>query len=408
MNDFLIAGLLLAASIAANKFSHRLGIPALLMFLGLGMLAGEEGPGGIAFDSAETARTIGDYALAIILFTGGLDTSWRSIRPILGKGLALATVGVAVTTLIVGTFAWFVLGSFSTFDIGPRGLTWLQALLVAAIMSSTDAPAVFAQLRSGGVGLRGDLQPLLEFESGSNDPMAILLTTGILGMMGPDGDTLLGLVGLLARELVLGVVVGAALGAAAVTCLTRARLPAQGLYPLAAVSAALITVGCATMAGGNGLLAVYIAGLVIGNRLRPHRASILAFHDGLAWLAQIALFLMLGLLVNPSELLPLAGVATALSFFLILVARPLAVMVCLLPFRTPWRETTFVSWVGLRGSVPIVLATYPSAAGMAEADAIFNVVFFVVLISVIVQGLTLVPAARAVGVSAGRGPSARS
>ena len=229
--------------------------------------------------------------------------------------------------------------------------------------------------------------------------MAVLLTTGLLAMLGTQGGSIAELLVAVGRELVVGAGVGLAIGFAASAVLQRMTLPARGLFPVAALSAALLTVGAAELLGGNGLLAAYVAGVVIGNRLRSNREYVLAFHDGLAWLAQIGLFLMLGLLVNPSQLMPLAGVAVALALFLMLVARPLAVTSCLLPFRAPWRERTFVSWVGLRGSVPIVLATYPGSMGMGGADSLFSLVFFVVLISVVIQGTTLTRAARALGVA---------
>lgn len=395
----LIAGLLLLASVLVSRLSDRFGVPALLLFLIIGMLAGSEGIGGIDFESAEAARSVGTVALLVILFSGGLDTGWAEIRPVLARGLVLSTVGVCATTALVGAFAWLMLGAYSSFDIGSQGISWLDALLIAAIVSSTDAAAVFSVFRTSDVQPPRRMRSLLELESGSNDPMAVLLTTTILGMMtvGDVGAWRIGF-GLL-QQLVLGGAIGGAIGFAGAWLLGRIQLSAFGLYPIGALAVGLLAFGAADAFGGNGFLAVYVAGVVVGNMVRETlRGAIRRFHDGLSWLVQIGMFVVLGLLVFPSQLASVAWVALALAAFLMFVARPLAVLVCLVPFRTRRNEMAYVSWVGLRGSVPIVLATFPAAYGLPGADVLFNVVFFIVVTSVLVQGLTLVPCARWLGV----------
>ena len=391
---FIVTAILLLLSIISSKVSIKLGIPALLLFLTVGMLAGSEGIGGIEFDDPLLAKSIGDLALTLILFAGGLDTQWRQIRPVLWKGLTLSTVGVVLTMLLLGSFAWFVLGSFSSFDIGAEGITWLEGLLLGAIISSTDAAAVFSTLRSSNLALKGDLQPLLELESGSNDPMAVLLTTSLVNILTTSDASIINLGISLMQQLVVGSALGYGFGLGSVWVVNRLRLGTQGLYPVATLALALLTFGVTATFGGNGFLAVYITGLVLGNRHLVNREIILSFHDGLAWLMQITMFLLLGLLVFPTRLLPIAGVAVAMSLFLMFIARPLSVFLCLAFTRVSFGEKLFISWVGLRGSVPIILATFPLMAGITQADRIFNVVFFLVLTSVLIQGFSLAPLAR--------------
>lgn len=393
-STILAAGILLFAAVLVSKLSDRLGVPALLLFLAVGMLAGSEGIGGIAFDSPDLARAVGTTALVVILFSGGLDTNWSAVRPVLAPALVLSTIGVFSTTLLLGTFAWFVLGTFSTFDVGSDGVTWLEALLLAAIVSSTDAAAVFSVFRTSRVQPTAKMRYLLEFESGSNDPMAVLLTMAILGVLTQGEASILQVALVLLRELAVGGVVGIIFGIAGRWVLDHLRLSASGLYPILALSFGLMTFGLAYALGGSGFLAVYAAGVVLGNGLSANRESILGFHDGLSWLAQISMFIMLGLLVFPSRLIGVAGVSIALALFLMFIARPLSVVACLLPFRLKPNQLAYVSWVGLRGSVPIVLATFPISYGIEGADEVFNVVFFIVIISVTVQGLSLVPCAR--------------
>ncbi len=395
----LTAGVLLLAAVVVSRLSDKVGVPTLLLFLVLGMLAGSEGIGGIAFDSMGAAQSVGTVALLIILFSGGLDTDVAEIRPVLAPGLLLATVGVLLTAMLLGTFAWWMLGEYSSFDIGPKGLTWLQGLLLAAIVSSTDAAAVFSVFRTSDVQPRRRVRALLELESGSNDPMAVLLTTAILGLMTSGSGGAAGVALDLVVQLVVGALGGGAVGLAGAWGISRLKLSAQGLYPILALAIALLSFGIAEALGGNGFLAAYAGGLALGNRVDPAlREPLRSFHDGLSWLVQIGMFVVLGLLVFPSRLPAVAGVSVALALFLMFVARPLAVVTCLAIFRPAKGELAYVSWVGLRGSVPIVLATFPASYGIEGADAIFNVVFFIVVTSVLVQGLTLVPCARWSGV----------
>lgn len=374
----LAAAVLALLSIFANKATGRFGVPALLIFLIVGMLAGSDGPGGIHFDNFAQAQFVGVLALAFILFAGGLDTDMREVRPVAGRGLVLATVGVVLTAALVGAFAVFVLG----FD--P-----LTGMLLGAIISSTDAAAVFSVLRSRSVGLKGDLKPLVELESGSNDPMAVFLTIGLIRMITQPGASLLDLVPAFILQMGLGALAGVALGKAMPFLVNRLKLEYEGLYPVFTLAYVLLTYSLTTVAGGNGFLAVYLAGLVIGSSDFLHKKSLVRFHDGLAWMLQIAMFVVLGLLVYPSQLPGVIGMGLAVSGFLVLVARPVAVFLAMAPTRMALNEKAMVSWVGLRGSVPIILATFPLVAGVPNAELIFNLVFFIVLTSVVLQGSSL-------------------
>jgi cell volume regulation protein A len=391
---FIVAGILLFSGVLASKVAARFGIPALFLFLVLGMVAGSDGLGIVDFDNPTLTRNIGDFALVIILFAGGVDANWKQIRPVLGIGLTLATVGVALTMLILGTFAWFVLDTFSTFNIGPSGITWGEGLLIGAILSSTDAAAVFSILKSSGLTLQGQLQPLLELESGSNDPMAVLLTGSIVQVFTTANFSPLGLAETLLLQLTIGSLLGYGFGQAIVWMVRRLQLAVPGLYPIATLAILLFSFGITSQLGGNGFLAVYIMGIILGNAPIPYRELIVSFHDGLSWLMSISIFLMLGLLVFPSQLPEVTAVGLAIALFLMVVARPISVFLCLLPTRMTLKEKGFLSWVGLRGAVPIILATLPLTAGIAGADQIFNVIFFTVLVSVLVQGLSLPRVAR--------------
>ncbi|MBN1943522.1 MAG: potassium/proton antiporter [Phycisphaerae bacterium] len=395
----LVFGIFVLAGVFASRFSDTLGVPSLLLFLAVGMLAGSEGIGGIRFDSATKAQAVGTVALVVILFAGGLDTKWSDMRPVLLRGMLLSTLGVCLTTLLLGTFAWVMLGTFTTFDVGPTGLTWIEALLLAAVVSSTDAAAVFSIFRTRQVRIPRNLRCLLELESGSNDPMAVLLTTALLGGMTQAEGSKMGFFLVLLLQFALGGTMGVVVGFLGAWLTNRIRLATPGLYPILALSLGLVVFGAAEMMGGNGFLAVYTAGVVIGNRVKRFHETILSFHEGLSWLTQICMFIVLGLLVRPRQLLHVSGVATAMALFLMFVARPVSVAACLLPFRPKRKELAYVSWVGLRGAVPIILATFPASYGIPEADGIFNVVFFVVIASVLLQGLTLAPCARWLGVA---------
>lgn len=395
----LIAGLLLLSAVLAARASERLRVPALLLFLAVGMLAGSEGVGGLTFDSPEAAQAVGTAALAVILFSGGLDTRWAAIRPVLAPGLLLATLGVALTALLLGTVAWILLGSFTSFEVGADGLSWPEGLLLGVIVASTDAAALMAMFRGSGPQPIRRIRSLLEVESGTNDPAAIILTTLLLGLLtATEAHSASDVVLEVVVQVVVGTMVGASLGWLGALTANRLRLGTPGLYPILVIAVGLITFGLADLVAGNPYLAVYLAGLVLGNAMRERRELVLDVIDAFAWLAQIIMFLVLGLLVFPSQLWPVAPVAVALALTLMVVARPIAVFACLLPFRVAAPTATYVSWAGLKGAVPIVLATFPATAGLAAADEIFNVVFFIVVVSVLVQGLTLGRAAERLGV----------
>ncbi len=377
------AAALILIGVLASKVSARLGIPAVLLFLGIGMLAGSDGLGGIHFDDFASAQSVGIVALAFILFAGGLSTSWTGVRPVLGPGIALATVGVLVTALVAGGIAIWALG------LSPVG-----GLLLGAIISSTDAAAVFSVLRSRNVSLRDEIGPLLELESGSNDPMAVFLTVACLELLTDPSVSVASLLPLFVQQMAIGAAAGYLLAHGTVTAINRLRLEYEGLYPVVTLAVVMLTYGITALLGGSGFLAVYVAGMVMGHRDFLHKKSLMRFHDAIAWLAQISMFLVLGLLVFPSQLPAVAGPALLVAGALVLIARPLAVFVALAPTRLGMRARAMVSWVGLRGAVPIVLATFPLAAGVDEAETIFDAVFFIVLTSVLVQGTTISLTAR--------------
>ena len=374
----LIASLAFLISILASLVGQRLGMPVLLVFLVIGMLLGEDGPGDIHFDNVQVTHLIGSLALAVILFDGGMATSVRSFRVGLQPALALATVGVLLTSAITGLGAAWLLG-----------LGTLEALLLAASVGSIDAAAVFSLLRSRGLELKERVKATLEIESGSNDPMAIFLTLILIELILDPRDNLGATVAMaFVQQMGLGVLLGLAGGYAIAWLVNHLDLP-PGLHPLAVLSMGLSLFGLVSVFEGSGFLAIYLAGLVVGNQPLKGRRYIGRFHDGMARLAQIGMFLVLGLLVTPSELLPVALDALLFAALLSFVARPLAVWLCLVPFHFPWREQLFIGWVGLRGSVPIVLALFPLLAGIEQAHVYFNIVFFVVLVSLLAQGWTI-------------------
>jgi cell volume regulation protein A len=383
----LAIALVLCLSVLASKVASRTGIPALLLFLALGMLAGSDGIGGIYFDFPYVAQAIGVVALTFILFSGGMDTAWHTIRPVLRQGMILATVGVLITALSVGVFASLALG-----------FTLAEGVLLGAIISSTDAAAVFAVLRGGGVQLKRRVTALLELESGSNDPMAVFLTIGMISLITMPDATPLSLIPLFVVQMGVGAAAGIGLGRLLAAAINRVRLEYEGLYPVLTTGGALAIYGVTASLGGNGFLAVYIAGLVLGRANFVHKGSLLRFHDGIAWIMQIGMFLTLGLQVFPSRLPSVAGEGLLLALFLIGAARPLSVFVSMARTPIPFREKIFIAWVGLRGAAPIVLATFPLVAGIGAADTIFHLVFFIVLTSVLLQGTSLVRAAKWLGV----------
>jgi potassium/hydrogen antiporter len=380
---------LLLAGVFLSKTSQRFGVPGLLLFLGLGMVAGSDGLALIDFEDFELAQGFGVIALAFILFSGGLTTEWPRVRPVVGEGVALASIGVVISAMVLGGLATWILD-----------LALAEGMLLGAIISSTDAAAVFSILRSRGVGVHGRLKPLLELESGSNDPAAVFLTVGMIGVIEADRLNLPGLVGGFVFQMGFGVVAGIVLARIAVWVINRVRLEYDGLYPVLSIAFVVLMYEGVTWLGGSGFLATYVAGLTLANTEFLHKRSMIRFQDAIAWLMHISLFVLLGLLVFPTEVPPIALEGVAVALGLMLVARPLAVILTLLPLRMPWRQTGFVSWVGLRGAAPILLATFPVVEGIDEANTIFNVVFFVVLISVLLQGTTIPLAARLLGVAA--------
>lgn len=373
-----VVALLLLAGVLAGKVSGRFGIPALLLFLIIGMAAGSDGPGGIEFIDASLTSQVGSLALAFILFSGGLDTLWSRVKPVLLPGLSLATIGIVVTAAVAGVAASMI------FDFPI-----LVGLLLGVIVSPTDAAAVFSVLRARSIGLRRGLRPLLEFESASNDPIAVILTIGITELIVAPGASAASLALLVVREFALGAVIGLVMAQGAIWLINRLRLEYEGLYPVLTVAIVLLVFSATTALEGSGFLAVYLAGLSMSRHRLIHKRTISRFHEGVSWLMQIAMFLLLGLLVFPSELPTIALPGLGLALVLMFLARPIAVAVALLPFHFTWRDKALLSWVGLRGAVPIVLATFPLSAGVARADTIFHAVFFVVFLSVAVQGTTI-------------------
>ena len=390
LEQFLVAcAALLLLGVLASKMSTKLGVPALILFLGVGMLAGSEGFGGIPFDDFDVARTVGTLALAFILFSGGLDTSWSAIRRVLWKGVSLATIGVVLTAALMAvTVQWLL------------GMGWIECMLLGAIVASTDAAAVFGVLRARGLRLKRNLAPMLEMESGSNDPMAIFLTVALTSVALEPGRGWTGLAVSFVVQMVLGAALGVLFGLAWAKMINRFRLEYDGLYPVLTLALVMTAFGLTHLLGGNGFLAVYAAGVALGSRNFVHRLALIQFHDGIAWLMQIAMFLTLGLLVFPSQLVPVVWVGLALALVLVFVARPVAVFLSLAGSRMPFRDKAFVSWVGLRGAVPIVLATIPVTAGVPGSEAFFNIVFFVVVVSVLLQGTTIPWVAGKLGVAA--------
>jgi cell volume regulation protein A len=382
----LLAGILLVLGIASSKLSTRMGLPVLALFLLVGMLAGSEGIGGIAFENYAVAHGVGTVALALILFDGGLRTHHGAFRAVLAPSVVLATAGVLLTAIVTGLAATALLE-----------LSLLEGLLLGSIAGSTDAAAVFAVLRSRGMRLPARLATTVEAESGSNDPMAVFLTIACLEVLTGRLDAGPGVLWLFVRQMAVGAAAGWAVGRLTTAAVNRINLDAAGLYPVLTGAAALLAYGLAATFGGSGFLSVYLAGILIGSRRLVFRRGVFLFHDGLAWLAQIIMFVLLGLLSFPSRLLEVAAPAVLVALALMLVARPVAVVACLAPFRYGPGELAFVSWAGLKGAVPIILATYPLLLGVPGAALMFDVVFFVVLVSAMTQGWTLHAVARALG-----------
>ena len=370
-------------SVLLSQASSRVGIPSLLLFLGVGMLAGSDGPGGIHFDDPELVELLGMTSLIVILYAGGFDTRWNAVRPALGRAVSLATLGVALSV-----------GVFATIGVYAGGMPWPQALLLGSIVSSTDAAAVFGVLRTRKQPLKGRVGEILEFESGANDPMAVFLTMALIQMAQTDHvpsavEFILGFSFQMGVGAVMGIGFGWAIGR-----LLGLSLSVPGLRPTLSIALALLTFSTTAVAGGSGFLAVYVAGIIVGNMPFPERDDLNSFHDGLAWLAQVVMFLALGLLVFPSHLVPLIPTGVLVALAVIFVVRPIAVFVSLAFSASNFREKLFISWAGLRGAVPIMLATLLLVDRAPLADEAFHLVFFVVLFSVLLQGTTIPIAAR--------------
>ena len=387
-NILLVGSILLFISIVVGKTSYKFGVPTLLLFLAIGMLAGSDGIGGIRFDDPKLAQFIGIVSLNFILFSGGLDTNWGSVKPILREGLLLSTLGVLLTALSLGTFVWFV-----------TDFTIYESMLLGSIVSSTDAAAVFSILRSKSLALRTNLRPTLELESGSNDPMAYVLTLAFLTLVIHQDKSVYSIIPLFIQQMALGAAGGFAFGKLSKLVINRISLGFEGLYPVLVIALMFITFSATDFVGGNGFLALYICAVYLGNQDLIHKKTILKMFDGLAWLMQIVLFLTLGLLVFPTHIIPYMGIGLLISLFLIVVARPVGVFISLMFFKMRLRRRFYISWVGLRGAVPIVFATYPLLAGIEKADIIFNIVFFISVTSILIQGTTLSVVAKWLGVA---------
>lgn len=377
-NILLVGSVLLFISIIAGKTSYKFGVPTLVLFLGIGMLAGEDGIGGITFDNPQISQLIGIISLNFILFSGGLDTDWKAVKPVLKEGIALSTIGVLLTALGLGIFVFYV-----------TDFTIYESLLLGSIVSSTDAAAVFSILRSKNLALKTNLRPTLEMESGSNDPMAYVLTIAFLGLVVNQGQGVGSMVPLFLQQMIIGGIAGFGFGKLSKLIINKIRLDFEGLYPVLVITLMFITFSATDFVGGNGFLAIYICAVYLGNQYLIHKKTILKMFDGLAWLMQIVLFLTLGLLVTPSDMAPVIGIGLVISLFLMFVARPIGVFISLIPFKMKLRRRFYISWVGLRGAVPIVFATYPLLAGIDKASMIFNIVFFISLTSILIQGTTL-------------------
>lgn len=390
-------GVLLAVSVVFSRASQRIGVPIALIFLGVGMLAGSEGIGGIPLDDYQFAFRMGSLALALILFDGGLNTPLDALRRSWAPAGLLATAGVILTAALVAfpAYLW--------------GLTWPEALVLGAVVSSTDAAAVFAVLRGSGLQLKRRVGVTLELESGLNDPVAVILTITLTANLLDPGALDAWTIGLeVVRELVLGAAIGVGVGYAGRDLLRRLHLSSGGLYPALTLALALLGYGVATLAHGSGFLAVYLAGLVLGNGPLPYRTGLLRVHDALAWLSQIGMFLILGLLVFPSRLPEVASLGLGVAILLAVVIRPAVVALCLAPFRYPAKERLFIGWVGLRGAVPIILAIYPVLMGAPGADRIYHLVFFIVVVSAIVPGTTVAWVTRRLGLQAREQPASQA
>ncbi|MDD2634263.1 MAG: potassium/proton antiporter [Bacteroidales bacterium] len=392
----IVISFLFFFSILAGKASSKFGVPALLLFLSVGMLFGSDGIG-IQFENIQFAETVGTIALCIILFSGGMDTKINEIRPVIAQGVVLATLGVLLTAILNGILVWWILGM----TMESAGIGFLTSLLLAATMSSTDSASVFSILRSKGLHLKNNLRPMLELESGSNDPMAYILVITLIGIIKSDAMPDFWTVSYqLLIQLIVGVLVGFTLGKVSVYIINRIKIGNDSLYPILLLTFCIFIFSFTYFVKGNSFLAVYISGLVIGNSKFVHKRSSLNFFDGLAWLSQLLMFLTLGLLVNPHELIPIIIPGLVISFAMIFITRPLVVFIGLLLFRKlKFKDKTYISWVGLRGAVPIIFAIIALSENMPHARLVFNIVFLCTLVSLLLQGTSLPIVARWLGLA---------
>lgn len=387
----LLISILFFVSIIADKAGYRFGVPSLLLFLSVGMLFGSDGFG-IVFNNIQMAQAVGTIALCVILFSGGMDTNINEIKPVLIQGIILSTVGVLLTALFTGISVWWILGK----TYASAGVGIVTSLLLAATMSSTDSASVFSIFRAKKMRLKNNLRPMLELESGSNDPMAYVLTITLISIIQSNAEpNYLSAILMVLMQLVIGSIMGFALGKLVVFLINKLNIENDSLYPILVLTTCIFIFSATYFLKGNCYLAVYISGLVIGNSKFVHKNSTIKFFDGLTWLFQLLMFLILGLLVNPHELIPIIIPGLLISFALIFIARPLSVFLCLFPFkRMHLRDKVFVSWVGLRGAVPIIFAILCLSADIPNARLIFNLVFFCTLVSLIVQGTSLTKVAK--------------
>ena len=391
----LVGSLLLLISIFAGKTGYKFGVPTLVLFLAVGMIFGVDGVG-LNFSNPRAAQFIGVIALNVILFSGGMDTKFLDIKPVIAQGIILSTLGVLLTAVITGVFIYLLTQHVLT----AISFSLLEALLLASVMSSTDSASVFAILGAKGLVLKQRLRPLLELESGSNDPMAYLLTITFIQLILMGEGSMWEIAGTFVLQLVLGAALGYGFGWLAVRLINKINIDNESLYPVLMLTILFIIFSVTDLAHGNGYLAVYISGLVVGNSKFIHKKTSKKFMDGMTWLFQIVMFLTLGLFVNPSELLPIFGIGLAIGLFMIFVSRPLAVWMCIAPFRKmSVKAKNYVAWVGLRGAAPILFATYPLTSGIEYGGIIFNIVFFVTLVSLIIQGTTVPVVARMLGLA---------
>lgn len=383
----LVLSVLILISITLTKFSENLGLPALILFLVVGMLAGSDGPGKIYFDNVYIAQYVGIVALIFILFSGGLETKWRDVKPIMWTAFSLSTLGVVLTTAILGIFVHYFFQ-----------LPLLESLLIGAIISSTDAAAVFSVLRARGTKLKGNIKPLLELESGSNDPAAIILTVILIQLIQAEDVSVFRIIFFLIQQLVFGAAIGFGAGKVLSFAFNKFKFSYPSLYPVFAIASAIFVYAIAASLGASGILAVYIAAVILGNSEFIQKRSLIRFFDGLALLGQIIMFLTLGLLIYPSQLYNVIGAGLVLSAVLIFLARPIGVFISMMFSKFKLNEKMFISWVGLRGAVPVILATFPLTAGLEIGPYIFNLIFFITLTSALVQGWSIPLTAKMFGV----------